>query len=221
MGAVIEQFLDDKIGSLQFDDRVFHIDDHTGDSTVNEVAYTLLSNFFDDPMLDKVVASPQMWNCIQRLLLILKSNARIVVSSRKRWTLRQLVAIACIVLFCILGVRSGFGYHLFLFFVPCSIAAALLIYWRRRDDDPAAPRDVNTYMVPFSSFGQVLKARRSVSRFRKARYPERLRGRRIRSRLAETVLWPVFVMQLVLFSPLLLLIQVLPETCWEWTVEMS
>ena len=128
-------------------------------------------------------------------------------------TWRQLTAGICLAVFTCAAVRSGFGDHLFFVAVPLGIVSMLLSYWRRR---ARAPHDRTLLpVVPFSSISEVLSVRHRVAQFSKSPYPRVLESRRIRGPVGEAVLWVPCILLWLMFSPLVLLFQSMPE---DWSV---
>ena len=66
-------------------------------------------------------------------------------------------------------------------------------------------------LIPFSSLSELRSTRKKNQGFVKARYPTQLGLRQIRGLVSEALNWLHFVVVWLLFSPVALLIQALPE----------
>ena len=210
LAAAIEEFLSEDIGAFQFDDRIFALADETDDETVQEVAL-LLWFHYDDIKDHKAALSQVEWDYFQRLLLLLRSDASLTTDRHRRWTWRQPIALAAIVAF-ICGISLiGFGLQLLLITIPLGVVSMLLSRWPTEEAEPD-PDDFFVRLTPYSSVAQMLAVHRRVPDFRKRRYPGAIKARRIRSSVANGLLWlPASVMWLV-FSPVVLLVQAFPQT---------
>src|SRR5450759_2567420 len=92
---VIIRYLNEELTAFKLDEALSEIGVRTKDETVKQVV-NLFWYHYDDVEDHKVVASKEEWDYFQRLLLVLKSDADIVVETGKRkWTARQAVAAAC------------------------------------------------------------------------------------------------------------------------------
>lgn len=213
---LIQRYLAEEITAFEFDERLSDIRRRTTDATV-DWSVDCLWGFYDDCEDHKVVATKQEWDSIQRLLLVLHSNGTVKSSTRREWTPRQFVAaFGLIAFFCVVW-QTGFGNHLILAALPLGIVSMLLNRWQERREISAST-EKQARLVPFSSVSEMLGLRRSVRGFWKAKYPVRLSGRLIRGRSAQALLRAqAFIMWLV-FSPIVLLFQSLPERHSEWSV---
>ena len=213
---VIHRYLSDETTAFKLDEALSEIGAKTTDETVEQVV-GLLWQLYDDCQDHKVVASKEEWDFFQRLILVLKSDADIVAETGKRtWTARQAVAAVYLGLFGLAVVKTGFGNHLYCATVPLGIISMLVAHWRscveaRRLRDQTA-------LVPFGSVSEMLSLRRKVRNFVKGRYPARLGGRQIRSPLTSAAMWLHFGVVWLLFSPVALVFQALPEPEQKWKV---
>ena len=154
---------------------------------------------------------------IQRLVLLLKSEASVVIETGPaRWTERQAIAAAG------LGVagwtvwKTGWGSHLLIFNIPLGVVSMGLSCWRERAEDKSELH--GDAVAPFRSVVELRSTRRVARGFVKARYPGRLAGRRIRSPMVDWVYriqWGAFWL---MFSPLALAFQLRPERQTTWRV---
>ena len=209
LAEVINRYLTDGLTSFKFDDALSEISTRTKDETVKHVA-GLLWSCYDDIEDHKVVASKEEWDFFQRLLLILKSDADIVEETGKRiWTARQAVALVCLVVFAVVAAKTGWGSHLFVATVPLGCVSVLLKLWHSSLEEAQLRQQAP--LVPFGSVAEMRSLRRKVHGFVKSRYPTQLGSRQIRGPVSEAFNWLHFVVVWLLFSPVALLLQALPE----------
>lgn len=213
---VINRYLGDEITAFKLDEALSEIGARTKDETVQQVV-ALFWYHYDDVDDHKVVACKEEWDYFQRLLLILKSDAEIVQETGKRkWTPRQAVAAVCLALFGLAVVRTGWGSHLLVVTMPLGVVSMLLYHWRSRVETRRL-RD-QTALMPFGSVSQMLSLRRKVRNFAKARYPARLGNRRIRSPVTSAAMWLHTGVVWLMFSPVVLAFQMMPEPEHRWKV---
>ncbi len=213
---VIERYLSDGLTAFQLDEALSDIAARTKDETVKQVA-DLLWHHYDDVQDHKVVASKEEWHYFQRLLLILKSDAEIVMEpGERRWTARQAVAAVCLALFGLAVARTGFGSHLLLTTIPLGIVSMLLAQWRSRVESKRLHEQ--TALTPFASVSELLSLRRKLTHFVKARYPARLGSRRIRSPVSAGLMWLHSGVAWLICSPVALACQMMPEPEQRWKV---
>ena len=204
----INRYLGEEISAFHFDDEIFAICDRTEDPTVQSIVQTLWL-FYDDCKDHKVVASKLGWDFFQRALLVLQSDGEIEETRQSQWTVRQAIAGAGLVPFGVAVLAVGVGYHVFLVCVPFGVISMVLARWHARAEEEQL-RDSWT-AFPFSSISETLAVRRTVKDFSKARYPERLRDRTIRSRLMDHIVTLPASILWLLFGPIGLLLQLFPE----------
>jgi hypothetical protein len=213
---VINRYLEEEITAFRLDEQLSQIAARTKDETVQQVV-AFLWYHYDDVADHKVVASKEEWDYLQRLLLLLKSDAELVEQTgEKEWTARQAVAIACMAIFVGAAVKSGFGSHLFFVTVPLGGISMLLAHWRSCIETQRVHEQ--TSLLPFASVAQLLTLRRKVTHFVKAHYPVRLGSRRIRGPVSEGLMWIHSGVGWLLFSPVALAFQMLPEREYRWKV---
>jgi hypothetical protein len=177
----------------------------------------LLWYHYDDLKDHKVVASKEEWDFFQRLLLILKSDADIVEETGERkWTARQAVAAVCLAVFAVEVAMKGWGPHLFLATVPLGGVSVLLKLWHSSLEDAQLRQQAPLF--PFGSVSEMRSVRRKVQGFVKSRYPARLGSRQIHGPVSEAFTWLHFVVVWLLFSPVELLVQALPEREHRWKI---
>jgi hypothetical protein len=213
---VINRYLSEEIAAFKLDEALSEIAAKTKDETVKQVV-ALFWYHYDDVQDHKVVATKEEWDYFQRLLLVLKSDADIVVETGKRkWTPRQAVAAICLALFGFAVAKTGWGYHLLVVTMPLGVVSMLLYHWRSRVETRRL-RD-QTALMPFGSVSQLLSLRREVRNFAKARYPARLGSRQIRSPVTSAFMWFHSGVAWLMFSPVALIVQMLPERSQQWKV---
>lgn len=205
----VGRFLDEKTTAFQFDDEIFNIWDASDNSTVGHVVMSLWL-YYDDCKDHTVDLSKEAWDYFQRLILVLQSDAHVEIETHRRWSVTQAGAAIALSLFCLCSVWLGIGYHLLAVAVPFGLVSVLLSHWRGRAAPQLSPRQRS--LIPFSSIAEILTVRRSVSGFTKHRYPRDLTRERIRSPLMQVALSLQFHAMWLVFSPLILFFQLLPET---------
>jgi len=206
LAELIRRYLDEEIKSFDFDDA---LDKFRGseDYAVQFVSDALWYHY-DDCDDHFVVLSKPEWNYFQRLLLLLESDSSVRFTQSRHWTYFQLLA-AILLLLCIgIAAKTGFGYHLLVFFIPFGIGSIAISHLRRPAED-FGPYDA--IITPFESLSD-LRAVYENTRFRKVRYPSQLANRTIRSpfmnwfwRVHSYICW-------AMLAPIPLLFQCFPYT---------
>lgn len=210
----INRYLDGETTAFQFDDEIFGIksDDFTVNRVVSELWY-----FYDDCKDHKVNLSKEEWDSLQRLILVLKSDGHIIIHSRRTWHASQLIAAACLLIFCRYAAWMGFGIQLIALSLPFGIVSILLSYWNRRSEIFSQK---NISLLPFSTFSEVLTVHRTVPIFQKRKSPTGMTPFRIRSPLEMTAINLKIYAFWLMFSPVILLFQILPKKEITSRVEM-
>jgi hypothetical protein len=207
IAAAIDDYLDERISSDAFVDAVNEAAWESSDPTVKEFR-NLLWGLCDDILDHKVVLSQEEWDYVQRLLLLLRSDARLETTTRRIWTARQALAALGLTIFGFAVVWLGWNLDLIRVTIPLGIAAILLLRWRSRSTVPSRRWIA---LTPFASVTELLQVRRHVRDFVKHQYPSRLKGKRLRSAFRERLMMFYSNLLLVLASPLALLCLALPE----------
>jgi len=218
--ALIEaanRYLREEVSAFVFDEQLSEIEARTNDETVKWVRAQLWG-FYDDCDDHKVVCDKAEWDMIQRLLLLLKSNASVVVErGPAKWTARQAIAAAGLVVAGWTVWKTGWGSHLLVYNIPLGAVSMGLSWWRGRAESKSELHGESA--APFGSVVELRSTRRTVRDFVKLRYPGRLAGRRIRSPMVDWIYrlqWGAFWL---MFSPVALAFQLLPERLTTWRIE--
>jgi hypothetical protein len=183
IARLVEGYLCDQIGAFEFDKRLWEIHGRTTDRTVKIVA-SQLWYFYDDVTDHLAVMDKQAWNAIQRLLLVLKSNAELQWAHMRVWHVSQAIALLtlCVTAWACLPVWQTWP----IYFIPAGFVSIALSWWRERklwalhQPDP-------WNMWPFNSFGAIDRALARAPDFRKLKYRAEVGRRRIRSASSEFV----------------------------------
>ncbi len=218
MASAIRSYMDEEITAFQFDDALTEATHATNDETTKSVRFALWL-VYDDCKDHKIVASKELWDYLNRNLLLLESDAEIVVVKRpRRWHPRQAIAAVCLAGFCAVTWATGFDQHLLILAMPFGLVSMALAWWtsrsERRDDS------VEDVTLPFPSAASLLTVRRSVPGFRRRRYPRSITGRRIRGQLLERALMLQWGVTWLMLAPLALFFQMLPRRESETIVRM-
>ena len=212
--VTINRFLDEQTSLFQFLEEIHEILDTTKDPTVGEVGDSLWIGYENFPD-QKVVLSKEGWDYFQRLILVLQSDSHIEVHKKRQWSVRQLIATGALALFGLSIVWLGIGYHTLAIAVPFGVVSILLSSWHTRS--MPQPDPFYFAITPFSSVLEILRVRRRLHEFKKRKYPPHLKSRTLRSpsatlemidRVTPFLNYAVWLM----FSPLALLFQILPDT---------
>jgi hypothetical protein len=110
----------------------------------------------------------------------------------------------------------GLGSHLVAFALPFGLVSIAISKLRPRVFEMERRRLVT--LRPFTFIAQVLAVRRSLPGFRKKRYPEALAGKHIRSAIMNRLMLVPCTMVWLMFSPLVLCFQALPNRDEQLTI---
>lgn len=205
--TVFESYLDDQITAFEFDDRLHDVDSE--DWTVNEIILEAWFHY-DDGKDHKVNLSKPEWDYIQRLLLILRSDAELSASAEKRWSWDHALAWLALAGFVGIALIAGWGWHLYLWAIPFGIISVLISDYRRRREP--VPKANEIACEPFASFSQIRQFRQHLPGFVKQRYRREIGQRTIRGEAEESFSWAFFHCYWILFGPVVLLFQGFPST---------
>ncbi len=213
---VINQYLREEISAFGFDEKLSEIEARTKDETVKYVRAQLWG-VYDDCDDHKVVCDKTEWDMIQRLLLLLKSDASVVVETGKaKRTARQAIAAAGLGVAAWIVWKTGWGKHLLIFNIPLGVVSMGMSWWRARAERQSEGHE--DAVAPFGSLVELRSSRRAARDFVKRRYPGRLAGRRIRSPMLDWVYWLQWGAFWLMFSPVALAFQLRPERRTTWRV---
>jgi hypothetical protein len=210
MSRALRAYMAEELTAFEFDETLARITDETRDETVHAVGQALWFHY-DDCDDHKIVATKAEWDYFNRLLLILESGAEIeTVRPSWRWHAGQAVAAASLAAFGCVALWAGFGEHLLVYAVPFGLVSTLLARFncRRRCKRVTA---VEVALMPFPSVSSLLSVRRNVPDFVRRRYPKEIGGRRIRGPLLNTIVRVTSALMWLMFSPVVLFFQMLPE----------
>ncbi len=213
MADAIRSYLNEEIRSFRFSDALDDIRTQTEDPTVGLSADILCCRCDNDIQNHKVIASRREWDYFHRLLLALDSDTELEVVKTRKWSPRQPSAASAVAIFVILALRVGWGIHLLALSAAFALVSILLDCWRYKEATRLDAKDIP--LTPFVSIPQILAARRRALRFSKRRYSGHL-ARRLRCAIIDILVFLPFNLVAyaarVIFSPILLLSQAMPET---------
>ena len=214
----IERYRREEIPAPTFDNVLSAIFRATKDRTVRYVANQLW-DLLDNPEEDGIVTTKDAWDVVARLELVLQSDASVKEERHWHWGLRQLAAIACLVIFLSwVNLNDGEDSQGWIFLALWSSSVALSV-WNRRvrrsRDKRLAP------LVPFASVAELRRIRRSVTSFRKMHFPTNGEGREIRGGLPRVILLALLYLFWFTLTPYALLVQALPEIEIQTNVVMT
>jgi hypothetical protein len=219
MEALISAYMAGTLRSDELDEAKSKIEEATIDDTVKQVGFSLWF-FYDDLIDHTIVADKDTWDYLNRLRLLLQSDGEIEsIGKGRRWQWPQRIATLALLGFGMVVAQVGFGEHLLVYALPFGVISMVLSWFNRRRERVTALRGMR--LTPFPSVRSLLAVRRQVAGFTRIHYPRMLAGKRIRSRLAGWfMLLPSYLMWLM-FSPLVLACQALPERESEIQIKLS
>lgn len=204
LAAIINRYLNDEITAFEFDDELQRFCGST-DAAVRFVA-TDLWHYYDDFEDHPVVLSRAGWGYLQRLLLLLESDASIETANVYRWSWTQLVAIVALVGMVAVVTSTGWGDHLWIYAIPFGLISYVLAI-RATQADTTQP--YRTVLCPFTTFSDLHAAYQRVG-FKKVHYPRSLRDRKIRPASSHLPLHLQWFMGAMFWAPIMLLFQSFP-----------
>lgn len=204
----IRRYLAGEQSAFEFDKAIFAIHDDTHDKTIRTISQQLWL-CYDDCQDHFVALSKLDWDYIQRLILVLEANRRLEQCCTRHWHWTQLIALAALLGFTACACCFGVGEQLLAFSIPFGLISMVISWWRER----LSPRrdKPKEALTPFASFAELRAAVRAVPNFHKAKYRPELLSVRIRSRLGELSAWLPAVAAWLMFAPIPLLFQCLPQ----------
>ena len=206
LAAIIQSFLDGELIAFEFDEQLdeYH---STGDPVMEYVAYSLWCHY-DDCDNHPVCLTKAEWDYFQRLLLLLEADCTMEVTSRKVWSVRQLVAAVALSIFLYFAVHAGWGLQLLILAMPFGLVSKPLAFVSRKKQVPADPYE--PIIHPFATLSDLETAYHSVG-FQKTRYPKHVSQATIRSPLMDAAFHLQFYVHWLTMSPIVLLFQALPR----------
>jgi len=208
--SVLRSYMNEEISAFEVDKLLGDLRRSSPDKTVKSTARDLWG-CYDDLKDHNVVASKQEWDYFNRVLLLLSPEAELENVRRVRWHVSQIFAGAGFLLAVFLCSRIGWNGNLLK--VTCSFALASMAI--RGFNQQRRKKSSELPLYPFSSFHTLSMVRRKAVGFSKNAYPKALAYRRIRDPIAEWILLVPSVVLWLIFSPIVLFIQTLPEPAWE------
>ena len=208
MAGTIRDFLNDRLTAFEFDEKTGKIASATKDSTIRLVA-DIAWSFYDDCKDHRVALEKREWDIIQRLLLVLESDARIVDERRwGPWSLRQLIA--CLGFFGFVAAFTMLGWSAKLLWlnIPLVLLSTSLWKWW-----PVAEEQISCdhlALVPFDSRSAIKRCLKKARGFRKQKFRVEIGRRSIRSDVELGVLRSTNLVSWWLAAPLVLLFQAMP-----------
>ena len=205
LSDVIRAYMDDKIVSDDLDNFLL-FRNLTKDETVEYIAHDLFF-YYDDFVDHHIVASKELWDYFNRLLLLLESDGEITFSTH--WSIRQLIAAFCLAGMLMLAHRWGVGKDLLTLLYPVGI---ITLIWTNLLSRKLTKREkAENSIAPFSSIANLLAIRRRVPTFSKHFYPQVLQQRRIRSKFKEMIVPLFYIAAAPMLCPLFICRLILPD----------
>lgn len=211
MEALIRDFMEERLTSFKVDDLCFEIKKSTRDPVVVETADTFWL-FWDDFQDHKFIADKEDWQLLNRLRLLLQSDAELEFEpGRRTWDWTQAAAVAGLLGFAGMAWRLGWGEHLNIYGIPFGVLSMGIAWIRnRRQQAEEARLENKPETLPFSSYGNLRLIRRQVPGFLRLPYPATLAGRRLRNRWVERIMLLPCGVAWLICSPVPLFFQTLP-----------
>lgn len=205
MLETIDAYLHGRIKAFEFDRLLHEGLPKTSDRTVHTAVVDLWL-FYDDIKDHTVVLRKESWDYIQRVRLLLASDAE-CQKTGEPWQWRQLVALCGFIVIIADAFWSPDIAHWMIYNTPIS---ALVLIWMYAPMFFARPSPQPTLTLPFESLAQLRQIRRLVPGFKKERYPSELKESRIRNPMWAAVMLTVSALAMLLIAPMPLLIAAFP-----------
>ena len=204
----IQNFLNEKTDSFEFDENIFEIQANTEDKTINYIV-KVLWHYYDDLKEHKVAIDKEGWDTIQRFLLVLKSNQEIIEKKERKYTTRQVLSLSLLSLFIVSYFYVGYTINLLYIAMGLGIFSMALSWWKIKSETDTL---VKWELYPFSNIPQLLRLRRNQKSFQKQHYSKKIGTNEIRSNFIYYLMLIHSRLSWLVFSPFVLLYQSLPET---------
>jgi len=204
----IQNFINDKIDSFEFDENIFEIQSNSEDETIKYVVNSLWY-YYDDLKEHKIAIEKEGWDFIQRLILILTSDKEIIEKKERKYTIRQALSLSFLIIFIVSYFYVGYTIKLLYISMGLGIFSMALSWWKVKSE---INNLIKWELYPFSNIPELSILRREQKSFQKQHYDKKLKKRKIRSYFAHNLLLIHSRLSWLVFSPLVLLYQSLPET---------
>lgn len=207
--SMVNEYLHDNITAFEFDDKLWTLN-NSQDATVVHLRLELWY-YYDDCKDHKIVASKELWDYFQRILLLLHTDAEIKITKRRHWHYTQwfamiLFAVAvCIYIFSVNWVLAVIIHAVLWLFSYLIFKSQSSDEIRRREGIPW------NFCYPYKNIQQLLTFRRKTPSFKKEPFPQKLNRRTIRPRILELKCEILTFIAWVCFCPLVLLYQAIPS----------
>jgi hypothetical protein len=208
LADTITRYANEEMTAFAFDEAIQTIGCASSDATVNFVVGALWFHY-DDCKDHMAGLSKPEWDYFQRLILLLRSDSEIEYQSRRRWSVRQPLAMLALAGFATCIAWLGFGEQVIAVAFAFGPISLLLAYWRRRSEGKPTQEELG--LTPFASFAELRSVRKGTTAFSKRRYPADAKIRNVHGRLGMFAAHLNGVVLWWFASPLVLLFQALPE----------
>lgn len=212
----INRYLEEDLTAFEFDDQINQIMRESTDPTVQYIGNDLW-NFYDDCKNHKVILSKEAWDYFQRLVLILRSDSHVKIIIQRKWSIRQIIAALSLLTFVYCVTWVGMGYHILVIAMPFGAISIMLSHWHRFRNPVKTNEELAR--VPFSTVSELRTTYRKVHGFCKKQYPRYLESRIIRSAIEDFVGYIMMYVLWLIFSPVVLFMQLFPEKEYETRVQ--
>jgi hypothetical protein len=204
----IQNFMNDKINSFEFDENIFEVQTNSEDKTIKYVVDALW-HYYDDIKDHKVTIYKEGWDFIQRLILILTSDKEIIEKKERKYTIRQVLSLVLFTIFILSYFYIGYSLQLLYISIGLGIFSMALSWWKEKSE---INNLIKWELYPFSNIPELLTLKREQKSFQKQHYNQKLEQRNIRSDFIYIFLLIQSKLAWLVFSPFVLLYQSLPET---------
>jgi hypothetical protein len=209
--GAIEKYLADKITAFEFDEQITQIVASTTDPAVQFVGRELWYHY-DDCDDHLVRLTPEAWNYLQRLLLLLRSDYCVETHRSWVWLPTQVAAAITLAAFAMIAIDAVQNGFFSLAVIPLGVMSLILSAWKARLLSRRETSPYSAILFPFASFSELREVLEDSPKFQKRRYRPEIRDRACRGRLAETALWMQYLIGCCVLSPVAIAIQLLPAS---------
>ena len=164
---------------------------------------------YSDTEDHKICAEKQNWDFLNRLRLVLASDAEAEwYRTGPRWNIYRTLSALLLAGLGLVAWQARFGRVLAFSWLLAGFTALVLLWVRRHNDLKVAQPSFPVF--PFPSINSLLATRRQVTRFTRKRYPQSLLRRAKLHHYLDQAMWVLRGPLLIAFAPLLLFFLVLP-----------